>query len=297
MTDQAAVERVIAEIKTVYGRWGRGTSVAQMRADWDALFRARAAMWPVVAVDTGGIAAEWIAAPGVGRERTLLYLHGGGFRLGSIASHRDLMQRLSAAAGARVLAVAYRLAPEHLFPAPLEDALTAYRWLLGQGLPAERIAIAGDSAGGGLAVSTMLAARASGLALPGAAVLMSAWTDLEASGNSYRTRADRDPMHSRAMIVAMARGYLGAGGDARDPLASPLHGDLRGLPPMLLQCGGRETVLDDTIMFADKARAAGVEVEVEIHEDMIHVFQMFAAELDEARVAIAAAGAFVRRHI
>ena len=297
MTGDVPIEQVIAQIRAVYGKWGKGTSVAQMRRDWDDLYSARAASLPIEKIDAGGVPAEWISVPGARPDRSILYLHGGGFRLGSIDSHRDLMQRISGAAQARVLAVDYRLSPEHHFPAPVEDALTAYRWLLGLGLGASNVAFVGDSAGGGLALSTMFAARSHGLALPCAAVLMSVWTDLEASGRSYETRAALDPIHQRPMILAMAKGYLTAAGDPRNPLASPLYGNLRGLPPMLLQCGGRETVLEDTVMFAERAREAGVAVDVEIYEDMIHVFQMFADELEEARQAIASAGAFLKRYL
>ena len=146
-------------------------------------------------------------------------------------------------------------------------------------------------------VSTMFAARDHRLELPCAAYLMSAWTDLQANGKSYQTRAACDPIHQRPMIVGMAKGYLGVDGNPRDPLASPLYGDLHGLPPMLLQCGGRETVLDDTLMFAEKARDAGVEIVLDVHKEMIHVFQMFAADLDEARQAVDSAGSFLRTHL
>lgn len=297
MMDAVPIDTVIAQIRAVYGKWDRSTPIETMRQDWDDLFRARAQPMPPQKIDAGGVQGEWILACEEPVGRTILYLHGGGFRLGSIESHRDLLQRLSRAAQARVLAIDYRLCPEHRFPAPVEDALAAYRWMLGQGMAPARIAFAGDSAGAGLAVSTMLAAKAHGLALPGAAVLMSAWTDLEATGRSYDTLAAQDPIHQRPMILALAKGYLGPTRDARDPLASPIRGDLRGLPTMLLQCGGRETLLDDTVGFAEKARAAGVEVETQIFNDMIHVFQMFAAELPEASRAIASAGDFLRRHL
>lgn len=195
---------------------------------------------------------------------------------------------------ARVLAIDYRLAPAHLFPAPVEDALVAWRWLLDQrGAPA-RIAIAGDSAGGGLALSCMLAARAAGLPLPCAAYLMSPWTDMTASGATYDTRAARDPMHQRAMILGMAKGYLGKTGDACDPLASPLFAEFSGLPPLLIQCGGREVILDDSRVLADRARAAGVDVALDLYEDMIHVFQTY-AELPDAEKALARAGVFLDR--
>jgi epsilon-lactone hydrolase len=296
MTDATPIEAVIAQIRAVYGKWDRTTPPDAVRRDWDDLFRARAASMPLHRVDVGGVPAEWISVHAGAPDRAILYLHGGGFRLGSIESHRDLLQRLSRAADARILAIDYRLCPEHRFPASLEDALAAYRWMLEQGMPPSRIAFAGDSAGAGLAIATMLAAKAQGLALPGAALLMSAWTDMEATGRSYETLAAQDPIHQRPMILALARGYLGKH-DPRDPLASPIHGDLRGLPPMLLQCGGRETLVDDSVVFAEKARAAGVHVETQIFDGMIHVFQMFAAELPEAARAIATAGDFLRRHI
>lgn len=295
MTDATPIDAVIAQIRAIYGKWGRTTPPDVMRRDWDDLFRSRAAPVPLHRVEADGVAGEWISVHAQAPSRAILYLHGGGFRLGSVESHRDLLQRLSRAADARVLAIDYRLCPEHHFPAPLEDALAAYRWMLEQGISPARIAFAGDSAGAGLAVATMLAAKAQGLALPGAALLMSAWTDMEATGRSYETLAAQDPIHQRPMILALARGYLGTH-DPRDPLASPMHGDLRGLPPMLLQCGGRETLVDDTVGFAEKARAAGVHVETQIFNGMIHVFQMFAAELPEAARAIATAGDFLRRH-
>ena len=289
-----AVAGVVAGLQNIYGRWTRETAVQQMRADWDAAFSARARDWTVDRFAIGAMDAEWIAAPAADPAHAILYLHGGGFRIGSIASHRDLIQRLSEAARARVLAIDYRLSPEHLFPAPVEDALVAWRWLLDQrGAPA-RIAIAGDSAGGGLALSCMLAARAAGLPLPCAAYLMSPWTDMTASGATYDTRAARDPMHQRAMILGMAKGYLGKTGDARDPLASPLFAEFSGLPPLLIQCGGREVILDDSRVLADRVRAAGVDVELDLYEDMIHVFQTY-AELPDAEKALARAGVFLDR--
>lgn len=289
------VDAVIAEIRAVYGRWRRDTPICQMRRDWDELFRARALGAAPVPVDAGGVRAAWIDGANAKPDRVVLYLHGGGFRLGSIVSHLDLMQRLGTAARARVIGLDYRLSPEHLFPAPLEDVLAAYRWLLREGAAGARVAFAGDSAGGGLCLSGMLAAREAGLPLPVAGVVMSPWTDLEATGAAYETHAALDPIHQRAMILAIARSYLGTDGNARDPRASPLHGDLAGLPPLLIQCGERETVLDDSREFAKRALAAGVEAQLEVYEGMIHVFQMFAAELEPAQHAITSAGAFLDR--
>lgn len=295
MNLRADVAGVVAQLRALYAGWTRETSVQQMRADWDAAFATRARDWPIERFAIGGVSAEWIAAPGADPARTVLFLHGGGFRIGSIASHRDLIQRLSEAARARVLAIDYRLSPEHAFPAPVEDALAAYRWLLDQGFSAQRIALAGDSAGGGLALSLMIAARKKELPLPCAAALLSPLTDMTASGASYGRNAATDPLHERAMILGMAKGYLGKAGDPRDPLASPLFADLSGLPPLLLQCGAPEVLIDDSIALADRARAYGVEVETDFYPDMIHVFQAY-AELPESGRALTRAGKFLAAH-
>ncbi|WBY03065.1 alpha/beta hydrolase [Ramlibacter tataouinensis] len=293
------VDAVIARVRSVYGRWRRDTTVAQMRADWDALFNATgdASFEPVQA---GGVPSAWIAAPGVRSDQAIVYFHGGGFQVGSLHSHRELMARLSAAAGVRVLGVAYRLAPEHRHPAPLQDALAVLQWLRGQGFAAKDIALAGDSAGGGLALGTMLALYGRGDALPAAAFLMSAWTDLAATGESYETRAAADPIHQRPMIQAMARNFLGPDADPRDPLASPLYASdaqLAALPPLLLQVGDRETVLSDSEAFARRVRAAGGQAESQAWPGMIHVFQQFPGELPEAREALLAGGRFLASHL
>lgn len=288
------VDRVIARIRKVYAGWDRSTTMAQMRSDWDAFFPLDRAPASVSVVDAGGVDARWIAAPNARIDRVLVYFHGGGFKIGSATSHQDLMARLSAAADCRVLGLNYRLMPEHRFPAPVEDACAAYRWLLAQGVGPEHIAFAGDSAGGGLVASAMLSLRQQGQRLPAAGVMLSALTDFETRGESYETRAAADPIHQRPMIQALARMYLGKEHSLRDPLASPLHGDLRGLPPLLLQVGDRETGLDDTRAFAEAAEKAGVEVRLEVWDGMIHVFQQFPDELEEARSAIASMGSFLQ---
>jgi len=299
MSGNTGIESVIARVKAVYGSWRRDTTVAQMRADWDNLFSATGDA-SVEPVECAGVPCQWIAAPGARVDKAIVYLHGGGFQVGSLASHRELMAELSAAAGARVLAVAYRLAPEHRYPAALEDTIAVWDWLRVHGFRARDIALAGDSAGAGLALSALLALQEKGQDLPVAALLMSAWTDLTASGESYETRAAADPIHQRPMILAMARNYLGKAGDANDPLVSPLMASpaqLRGLPPMLLQVGDRETVLSDSEAFARKAREAGANARFESWPGMIHVFQQFPAELHEARQAIASAGQFLAAHL
>jgi epsilon-lactone hydrolase len=293
----APIDLAIARIRAVYRSWNRDTSVAQMRSDWDAAFGGSTAPVAYERVCAGGVDGEWISPANVPEDNAILYFHGGGFRLGSVASHRDLMGQIALASGCRVLAINYRLAPEHRFPAALDDALAAYGWMLDCGLKSENVAFAGDSAGGNLVLAAMLALRERGLPLPVSAVLMSPWTDLAATGSSYVSRAEADPIHQRSMILALAKNYLGGQGDPYDPLVSPLYADLAGLPPLLIQVGDRETVLDDSVMFADLARAAGVDVSLEVWDGMIHVFQMFGAELPEARQAIASIAQFLNRHL
>jgi epsilon-lactone hydrolase len=278
------IDEVIARVRAVYGGWGKGTTVAKMRADWDALFASDTELEPVPE-----IGAHWIGPPS---DRAFLYFHGGGFRVGSARSHAELIARIAAASGARGLAVEYRLAPEHRFPAQLEDVRAAYEWALQRFAPS-RLALVGDSAGGNLALALMLSRGA--LPMPAAAVLLSPWTDLAATGASYQTRAAADPIHQRGMILAIARGYLGDA-DPRDPRASPLYGDMTKLPPLLIQVGDRETVLDDSVRLAAKARAAGVMAELQVWDGMIHVFQQF-PELPEAARAVAAVGAFLRERL
>ncbi|WP_338831129.1 alpha/beta hydrolase [Bradyrhizobium sp. 27S5] len=290
------VDRAIVRLHAIYRNWTRETSVAQMRSDWDVAFAGCSV--PVICrqVSAGGVDGEWIVPADAPRDKAMLYFHGGGFRIGSVASHRDLAALIADASGCRVLTINYRLAPEHRFPAALDDALIAYRYLRDQGLRPADIAFAGDSAGGNLVLSAMLAARDRGLPLPAAGALMSPWTDLTAAGASYQSRAEVDPIHQRAMILALAKNYLGKDGDPRDPLASPLYADLAGLPPLLVQVGDRETVRDDATELAAKAKAAGVDVELQIWDGMIHVFQMF-PEIPQAGQAIASLAKFLRKHL
>jgi acetyl esterase/lipase len=290
------VERAIARIRSVYASWNRQTTAAQMRRDWDAAFAGCSVPVTCQQVTAGGVDAEWIVPAGAPADKAILYFHGGGFRLGSIASHRDLMARIAEASRCRVLAINYRLAPEHRFPAAPEDARAAFDWLRRQGFEPRNIALAGDSAGGNLVLAALIGLRDHGEPLPAAAVLMSPWTDLAATGQSYQSRAAADPIHQRSMILALAKSYLGEGGDAFDPRASPLYADLTGLPPLLIQAGDRETVRDDATMLAGKATAAGVEAQLQVYDGMIHVFQMF-PEIQQATDAIAAIAAFLHRHL
>jgi len=243
-----------------------------------------------------GIPAEWVSTPATSADRVILYLHGGGYVIGSINTHRELAARLSRAAHARVLLIDYRLAPEHPYPAAVEDATRAYQWLLSQGVRPSQIVIAGDSAGGGLTLATLVALRDAGVPLPAAGVCLSPWTDLEGIGDSMTAKAAVDPMVQRDGLLKMAAMYL-AGKDPRTPLAAPLYADLGGLPPLLIQVGTAETLLDDSTRIAERARKAGVNVTLEPWEEMIHVFQVFAAMLPEGRQAIDRIGEFVRQHV
>lgn len=286
---RAAVAELTAAMKP-------GVSIADQRAAYDRCFT----QYPlpegteIEAVTAGGRPAEWVRTPASG-ESVILYFHGGGYMIGSLASYRGLGARLATAAGARVLNLDYRLAPEHRFPAPVEDATAAYRWLLEQGVAPGRIVLAGDSAGGGLTLAALLALRDAGDPLPAAAVPLSAWTDLTGAGESMTSRAAVDPWVSPAGLRAVAKMYLN-GESPENPLASPLHGDLRGLPPLYLIVGELETLVDDTTRFAEKARAAGVDVTVEEVPEMVHVFPMFAPVEPAGQAAIDRIGEFVRKH-
>ena len=241
----------------------------------------------------GGVPAEWVAAPDVDPTRVVLYLHGGAYVIGSINTHRDLAGRISRAAGARVLNVDYRLAPEHPHPAAVEDATAAYRWLVEGGHDPARLAIAGDSAGGGLTVATLVALRDQRQPMPAAGVCLSPWVDLEGIGDSMTTCAELDPMVQKEHLVRMAKFYLGEL-DPRTPLAAPLYADLSGLPPLYVQVGTAETLLDDATRIAERARKAGVDVTLEVWDDMIHVFQAFAPMLPEGQQAIDKIGEYLR---
>jgi acetyl esterase/lipase len=248
------------------------------------------------AVDAGGVPAEWTTAQTAQAGRVLVYLHGGGYNIGSVRTHRMLTGALSRAARLPVLSVDYRLAPENRFPAAVDDAVTAYRFVVGSGVAPARIAIAGDSAGGGLTAATLLALRDGGHPLPGGAVCISPWLDLTQSGESVTTRAALDPMVNRQALDRMAAGYLGDR-DPRTPTASPLFADLSGLPPILIHVGSSETLLDDSVRFTERLRKAGGDIELEIWEDMIHVFHAFAPLLPEATEGIEKIADFLRRRL
>ena len=244
-------------------------------------------------IEAGGVSAEWSVADGAAEDKVILYLHGGGYVMGSAGSHRDVTGRLSKASGARVLSLNYRLAPEHPFPAPVDDAVAAYRWLLAQGISSSNIAIAGDSAGGGLAFATLLALRDAGDPVPAAGVGISPWVDMEGTGESMTTRAAVDPVVQKEGLLDMAKLYLGDT-DPKNPLAAPLHANLSGLPPLLIHVGDAETLLDDSIRITERARKAGVDVTLKIWDEMPHVWHLFAPILPEGQQAIEEIGAFFK---
>jgi len=246
-------------------------------------------------VDAGGVPGEWISTPEAIGEKVLYYLHGGGYVMCSVNTHREMISRLARAAGARALAINYRLAPENPFPAAVADATAAYRWLLSTGVDPARVVIAGDSAGGGLTVVTLLALRDADEPLPAAGICISPWVDMEGLGESMNTKAGVDPTVARDGIVDMGKVYLG-GADPRTPLAAPIYADLRGLPPLLIQVGTAEVLLDDSTRLAERAKSAGVDVMLETWEDMIHVWHSFAAILPEGQQAIDRIGEFIPKH-
>lgn len=245
-------------------------------------------------VNAGGVPAEWVIPPGASAQRTILYLHGGGYVVGAPRGYREMVSRIARAAQAQALTIDYRLAPENPHPAAVEDAVAAYRWLLGSRLEPGRTVLAGDSAGGGLTAATLVSLRDQRDRLPAAGVCICPWVDLEITGKSMDTNAEADPLVKRDVVTNMAAGYL-QGQDPRTPLASPLHAELRGLPPLLIQVGKSETLLDDASRLAERARIAGVDVTYEAWPDMIHVWHAFGSFLPEARQAIDRIGEFIRQ--
>lgn len=239
------------------------------------------------------IAADWVTAPGADADRVVLYFHGGGYVIGSNVGYREFASRVSRTTGARVCVINYRLAPENPFPAAVDDATMAYRWLLNEGVAANQITIAGDSAGGGLTLATLLALKDAGDPLPACGVCFSPWTDLEGTGDSAKPGAVDDPLIPDGGLADMSSAY--APNDLRNPLASPLHGDYVGMPPLLIQVGTREVLLDDAVRVAEKAEAAGVDVTLSVGEGLVHVYQVFA--VPESQEALDEMAAFMSERV
>jgi len=266
--------------------------MAEARAHYDAMGDPIGEDIDVTPVSIHGVPAQILEPPAFDADRALLYLHGGGYVYGSLVSHAHMVGELARAGRCRALQLDYRRAPEHPYPAAVEDACSAYRFLLEQGYAHDRIVFIGDSAGGGLVLCTLIALREARMALPAAAVCLSPWVDLLATGESYRTRVGVDPLVQRKVVDEVSSLYLN-GQDPKTPTASPIYADLRGLPPLLIQVGEREILFSDSEMLAEKARAAGVEVTFEEWPEMVHVWHLHYQRLSDGHAAIARIGRFV----
>ena len=260
-------------------------------------------VWPVAddvkitSVDVDGVPGEWSIVPSSDPSHVVMFFHGGGYCSGSILSHRRLVTEAGRAAGARTLAIAYRLAPEHPFPAAYDDVLTAWRFLRDRNIPAAHIAIGGDSAGAGLALALIGRLHDAHEELPGCAWLISPWTDLTMSGTTLSSKEAVDPLIHKQYLIELADAYLPVGMDRKDPRVSPLYADLKGFPPILIQVGSAETLLDDATRFAAVAGAADVRVTLEIWPHMIHAWPLWNAHLEPGRRALASAGLFIRENL
>ena len=289
----------IAAIRTLLGSRPRPVGWAARRQRLDEI----GAVWPVAsdvtltAVDINGIPGEWSTVPGSNSSRVLLFLHGGGYCSGSIISHRRMVSEAGRAAGVRTLAIGYRLAPENPFPAAFDDAVTAWHFLRRQGIAAQHIAMGGDSAGGGLSLAVALKLHDVNEELPACLWLVSPWTDLTMSGSTLLTKDAVDPLIHRGYLGELADAYLHGATDRKDPRVSPLFGDLSQLPPMLIQVGSDETLLDDAVRLAAGAGAAAAAVTLEIWPHMIHAWHVWNARLEAGRLALGSAGRFMREHL
>ncbi len=291
--------REIEAVRRLLGSKPRPVGWAARRARIEEV----GAVWPVAAdvtltpVEANGVPGEWSIVPGSDQARVLLYFHGGGYCSGSIVSHRRMVTEAGRAAKVRTLAVDYRLAPEHPFPAAFDDALAVWRFLRGQGIAARHIALGGDSAGGGLTIALVNRLREMGEEQPACAWLCSPWTDLTISGATIASKDAIDPLIHKGYLEELAAAYVPAGMDRKDPRISPLFSDLEGFPPVLIQVGSAETLLADATRFAAAAGAADVAVTLEIWPHMTHAWHMWNAHLDAGRRALVKAGVFISHHL
>ena len=281
----AEFERLLKKLRTLPPTFGE--DVAELRQAIDKAAEFFPIREDIVREETnaGGVPAEWLTPKTASGDGVLMYLHGGGYCMGSMTSHRHMIANIARAAGVRALSIGYRLSPEHPFPAGLDDAVTAYRWLVEEGTPPKSLVIGGDSAGGGLTLATLLKLREDGLDQPAGAVLISPWTGLTSSGDSIRTQAASDPILNPDRIGHVAQWYADAA-DLTLPLISPLFADLSGLPPLFVQVGSAEVLLDDSTRLAQAARDQGLDLELEVWEDMFHVWHYYADWIPEGREAI-----------
>ncbi len=292
-----ALENIVTMLRSQAAERGDAEmTVSEWREAYDGLGALLPAAEGVAVekVDAGGVPAEWI---GAGDGPVVVYVHGGGYCIGSLDSHRSMLTHLASAVAGRVLALDYRLAPEHPFPAALDDACTAYRWVLAGGADPSRVVVAGDSAGGGLTLATLVALRDAGDPLPAAGVCLSPWADLTQSGATMAEKAEADPMVHAEDLDRWAAAYAGSDYDAGSAGLSPLFADLGGLPPLLVEVGTAEVLLDDARRLAERARAAGVEVTLFEGEDLIHVWHFFAGAVPEADEGIARVAGFIGEQV
>jgi len=293
--------RTAQDLRDVYRRFNEAAlanpnaTLAEMRANAEAFaeMTAEASGVKYENVDAGGVPAIKVTPDGAHTDRVLQYVHGGGYVFCSANTHKRMAGHMAKAIGCPALVLDYRLAPEHPHPAPVNDSITAYRWLLSQGIRAEHIAISGDSAGGGLCVATLVKLRDDGVAQPAAAVPISPWADMEGTGESMQTRAAVDMRVQKPAIQQLSALFL-AGKSTRDPYASPLYADLKGIAPLYIQVGDEETLLDDAVRLARRALDAGVEVKLEIYPEMQHIFQICAGYLPQADLAIQRMAAWIK---
>lgn len=289
----------ISDIRALLSAKARPVGWEQRRKRLDEI----GSVWPVAddirltSVDIDGLTGEWSLAPGSDASRVLLFFHGGGYCSGSILSHRRMVTEAGRAGGVRTLAIGYRLAPEHPFPAAFNDAQTAWHFLRRQGITAKHIAVGGDSAGGGLSLALAMKLRDLREELPACLWLASPWTDLTMSGSSLISKDADDPLIHKGYLQELASAYLGGAADARDPRVSPLFGKLTALPPILIQVGSAETLLDDAVRLAAAAGEADVSVRLEIWPRMIHAWPLWNARLEPGRQALESAGGFLRTHL
>jgi acetyl esterase/lipase len=294
----SGVDAILNELKGILEN--PPPSIEGFRIAWAELMaKGLAGVHPVAEVtteelDVAGMPATWISTSDSDVGRVILYLHGGGYIFGSVETNLDMASRLAAAGRARVLGVDYRLAPEHCFPAGIDDAVTAYRWLLDQGVDPARVVVVGDSAGGGIALAALARIREAGLPIPAAGITVSAWLDFEALGDSMDTCAATDPFVQRDIVLTVAALYLG-GGEAS--AASPLYWDVAGLPPLLLIAGEDEVLVDDSRRMAEAAQAAGVDVTLRVWPRMYHDFLLFDPTSPDSQAAYGHIGTFIKRHV
>jgi acetyl esterase/lipase len=275
------------------------TSIPLLRQEVEksaSMFGKLPAQIEVSPITIDGFSAEWVLPAAATKDKLILYFHGGGYVLGSCQAHRSIVAKFVKGSGVGALLFGYRLAPEHPFPAALEDAVAAYRWLLAEGVSASHIVFVGDSAGAGLSLATLIALRDQGIPLPAAAVALSPWTDLGCSGESYKTKVKVDPATWPGSWTVFSQYYV-RDNDPCLPWISPLYGDLHGLPPILIQVGEDEVLLDDSRRFAEKARDAGVDITLRVGEGMFHCFPVCAPLFPEARQAMNEICDFIKTHI